>query len=140
MPYTSHGDLLYACDKLLAAAKSLSGQPAADELSQQLDKVTIDAREAQARKNLHKAAAQQASRDFDLSIEIAKGTFSRLRHMLIALFGLKAEKLIEFGFQPFRPSRTPRKQRVKQALEMEKPPEIGVTPAQAASSQTASTT
>jgi hypothetical protein len=141
MPYNRHGDFLNASDKLLAAASANAGQPAVDDLRLQLEKETTDAREAQARRNVHKAAMQQASRDFDSAMESARKLYSRLRHMVIGLFGLSAEKLAEFGLQPFRPVPVSTEKRVQRFLEKEekeKPPVKGQSPTQAASSQTES--
>lgn len=139
MPYSTHGNFLNAGDKLLAAAKGNAGQAVVDDLRLQLEKEMADAREAQARRNVHKAGAQQASRDFDSAMESARKLYSRLRHTLIGLFGLSAEKLAEFGLQPFRPPQVPLVQKVKRNLEKEKPPENGQSPTQAARSQTEST-
>ncbi len=141
MPYTTQGDLLNACDKLLTAAKMNAGQAVVDDLRLQLEKDTTDLREAQARRNVHRAAAQQASRDIDDAIESARKLYSRLRHLLIGVFGLDAEKLAEFGLQPFRAVPVSTEKRVQRFLEKEekeKPPVKGQSPTQAANSQTES--
>ncbi|HEX5717910.1 MAG TPA: hypothetical protein VF179_17255 [Thermoanaerobaculia bacterium] len=140
MAKVSYGDFLNACDALLAAALVNAGE-AADELRLQLETDTAGAKDAQARRNAYKAQAQQASRDLDGFIASARVVYSRLRHMLIALFGLRAEKLVEFGIQPLRP--VP-KTKVKEEplpppLEMNKLPVEGQSPTQAAHSQTEST-
>ena len=143
MATATQGDFLNACDKLLAAATANAGQPAVDDLRQQLEKNTNGAKEAQARRNLHKYQAQQASRDLDVFLDSAREIYSRLRHLLIGIFGLDAEKLVEFGFQPFRPTQVSTEQKVKRFLEKEqekeKPPVKGQSPTQAANSQTEST-
>ena len=136
MPNTTQGDFLNSCDNLLVAAKTNGGQPVVDDLRQQLERDTSGIREAQARRNVHKAAAQQASRDLDGFLESARKIYSRLRHLLIALFGLEAEKLAEFGLQPLRPPQVPLAQKLKRFLKIEKPPENGVEPTRAADSQT----
>ncbi|MEA2558569.1 MAG: hypothetical protein QOH06_73 [Acidobacteriota bacterium] len=102
MAKTTQGDFLNACDALLAAAV-INGGEAANELREQLETDVAGAKDAQARRNGHKAQAQQASRDLDAFLASARVVYSRLRHMLIALFGLRAEKLVEFGIQPLRP-------------------------------------
>ena len=139
MPYTTQGDFLNACDKLLAAAKANAGQAVVDDLSLQLAKDSDGAKEAQARRTLHRAAAQQASRDLDGFMESARKIYSRLRHLLIGVFGLDAEKLAEFGLQPFRPPQVPTEKKVESFLKKQKPPENGQSPTQAARSQTDST-
>lgn len=139
MANQTHGDLLNACDKLLVAAKANPGEPKVDELRLQLEKDTEGAKEAQARRNLHKAAAQQASRDLDGFLSSAKQIYSRLRHMLIALFGLRAEKLAEFGLRVFRGPQVTAEQKLvatENRKSKKKPPENGVEPTRAADSQT----
>ena len=116
MPYVTQGDFLNACDSVLAAAKANPGESSVEEFRKQLEKEAAVIREAQARRNLHRAAAQQASRDLDESLESARKLYSRLRHILIGLFGLDAEKLAEFGFQPFRGSQVSTEQKLKRFL------------------------
>ncbi len=140
MAKTTQGDFLNACDALLAAA-AINGGEAANELRLQLETDTAGARDAQARRNGHRAQAQQASRDLEAFLASARVTYSRLRHMLIALFGLRSEKLVEFGIQPLRPVQ---KAKVKDEplpppVEMRKSPMEGQSPSQAANSQTEST-
>ncbi|MFL6202994.1 MAG: hypothetical protein ACJ76J_27820 [Thermoanaerobaculia bacterium] len=135
MPYITQGDFLNACDALLAAAGSNAKEPVVEELRQQLEKEAASSREAQARRNLHKAAAQQASRDLDGSLESARKLYSRLRHLLIGLLGMDAEKLAEFGLQPFRPPQVSTEQKVKRFLKKGRPPEDVQPPAEAESSQ-----
>ncbi len=140
MATVTQGDFLNACDTLLAAALHNGGE-AANELRLQLETETVGAKEAQARRNLHRAQAQQASRDLDGFLRSARVIYSRLHHMLIALFGLRAEKLAEYGFKPLRPVL---KAKIKEEplpppLEMNKLPVVGQSPNQAAHSQTEST-
>lgn len=135
MPYITQGDFLNACDALLAAAGANAEESAVEALRQQLEKEAASSREAQARRNLHKAAAQQASRDLDGSLESARKLYSRLRHLLIGLLGMDAEKLAEFGLQPFRPPQVSTEQKVKRFLKKGRPPEHVQPPAEAESSQ-----
>lgn len=142
MATTTQGDFLNACDKLLVAATANAGQPVVDELRGELEKKTGGAKEAQARRNLHRYQAQQASRDLDGHLDEAKAIYSRLRHLLIGIFGHDAEKLVEFGLKPFRAPQVSTEDRVKRFLEKEKgnPTGNGQSPARAAHSQTESTT
>jgi hypothetical protein len=137
MPNVTHGDFLNACDNLVAAANANPGEPKVEELRLQLEKDTVGAREAQARRNFHKAAAQQASRDLGGYLRSAREIYSRLRHLLIALFGIRAEKLVEFGLRVFRGPQVTTEQKVTRFLEKNKkrPPENGVEPTRAANSQ-----
>ena len=140
MATVTQGDFLNACDKALAAAAANAGQPAVDDLRLQLEKKTSGIRESQSRRNLHKFQAQQASRDLEDNLDSARELYSRLRHLLIALFGLDAEKLAEFGLQPFRGQKITLEQKAKRLeSRKQKPPENGQSPTQAAHSQTEST-
>ncbi|HEX6865005.1 MAG TPA: hypothetical protein VF414_19395, partial [Thermoanaerobaculia bacterium] len=66
----------------------------------------------------------------------AKQVYSRLRHFLIALFGVKAEKLAEFGFKVFRgPQMTVEEKYEHSQNRKKRPPENGVEPTRAANSQ-----
>jgi hypothetical protein len=141
MAKVTQGDFLNACDSLLVAAKANAGQPAVEDLRLQLEKDAGGAKEAQARRNLHRSQAQQASRDLDGFLDSAREIYSRLRHILIGLFGLDAEKLAEFGLKPFRPTTVSTEVKVKRFLEKEekeKPPVKGQSPTQAANPQTES--
>ena len=138
MATTTQGDFLNACDKVVAAATANAGQPGVDDLRAQLQKDSSGIREAQARRNLHKAQAQQASRDLDEAMDSAREIYSRLRHLLIGLFGVDAEKLVEFGWKPLRPPQIPLEQKAKRLEAKKKPPENGQSPTQAASPQTES--
>jgi hypothetical protein len=136
MAYTSHGDFLNASDKLVVAAKTNEAKAApVDELRVQLEKEVTGIREAQARRNFHKAEAQQASRDFDNGMGAARKIYSRLRHMLIGLFGLSAEKLAEFGLQVFRPPQVSLEKKLTRIINKKRPPENGVEPTRTADSQ-----
>lgn len=138
MPNQTQGDFLNACNKLLDAAKAQPPDPRVEELRLQLEKDTNGAREAQARRNFHKSEAQQASRDLDGFLSSAKDVYSRLRHQLIALFGPKAEKLVNFGFKVFRGPQVTAEQKFvasEKRKSKKKPPENGVEPTRAADSQ-----
>jgi hypothetical protein len=139
MARATQGELLAACDELLAAAKTNAGKPDVDELRVQLEKDTGTMREARARRNVHKAAAQQSSRDLDAAVKSAKVIYSRLKHMLIALYGLSSETLVQYGLQPFRPAAPTDEQRTKRFLKKQTPTEPGVAPTRTADSQTEST-
>jgi hypothetical protein len=136
----TQGDFLNACEKLLAAATAGAGQPAVDDLRQQLETNTSGAKEAQARRNLNRFQAQEASRDMDRFMSAARKIYSRLRNLLIGVYGREAEELVQFGLQPFRGPQVSLEQKA-QRLERkkEKPSEPGVAPARTADSQTEST-
>jgi hypothetical protein len=123
---TTQGGFLNACDTLLVAAEANAEEPGVEDLRLQLKSDSEGAREAQSRRARHKWLAQQASRDLDQYLASARLVYSRLRHVLIGRYGLRSEKLAEFGLQPLRPA-----QKAK-----ETPPEIGRTPTQAATPET----
>jgi hypothetical protein len=139
----TQGDFLNACEKLLAAATATAGQPAVDNLRQELETNTTGAKEAQARRNLHKFQAQEASRDMDRFMGAARKLYSRLRNLLIGVYGPKAEELVQFGIQPFRSRQGTLESKAKRWLAMEekkeKPSGPGVAPTRTADSQTEST-
>lgn len=136
MPFTTQGDFLNACDKLLATADDVVGQPTVEELVPVLGLDVMGAREAQARRNVSKAAAQQASRDLDAYLASARKSYSRLRSVLQGIFGKDSEMMVKFGFQPLRPTQPQPSKPPVEVGEMEKPPETGQSPTQAADSQT----
>ena len=138
MPTVTQGDFLNAADKLVVAAKAQPPDPKVDELRLQLEKDTEGAREAQARRNFHKSEAQQASRDLDGFLESARDVYSRLRHLLIALFGPRAEKLVNFGLKVFRGPQVTAEQKFvasEKRKSKKRPPENGVEPTRTADSQ-----
>lgn len=138
MARSTQGDFLKACNNLLDAAKAQPPDPKVEELRLQLEKDTEGAREAQARRNFHKSEAQQASRDLDGFLSSAKDVYSRLRHLLIAIFGARAEKLVNFGLKVFRGPQVTTEQKFvasEKRKSKKKPPENGVEPTRAADSQ-----
>jgi hypothetical protein len=141
MSKVTQGDFLNACDVLLAAALVNAGEEA-NELRLQLETDTAGAKEAQTRRNFNKAEAQQASRDLDGFLRSGRVTYSRLRHILIALFGPRSEKLVEYGIKPLRPvlKAKVKEEPVPPPLEMNKLPVVSQSLTQAAHSQTESTT
>ena len=118
MPFPTQGDLLNACDKLLATAGDIAGQPTVEELIPILEQDVLGAREAQARRNVHKAAAQQASRDLDAFLESARKVYSRLKSVLQGIYGRDSEMMVKFGFLPLRPPQPqPKKPPVEEGRE-----------------------
>ena len=140
MSKVTQGDFLNACDKMIIAARANPGEPV-DSLRIHLESDTEGARAAQARRNFNWAAAQQSSRDLDAYLVSARQIYSRLRHILIGSFGVRAEKLVEYGVKPLRPPQVPAEPTVPPPPpieDMKKPPENGQSPTQAAHSQTES--
>ena len=137
MSKVTHGDFLNACDKMIVAAEANPGEPV-DGLRVHLESDAEGIREAQSRRSFHWSEAQKASRDLDKFLVSARQIYSRLRHLLIALFGLRAEELVKYGVQPLRPPRVKAEPTPSPVEDNKKPPEKGQTPTQAAHSQTES--
>lgn len=92
--------------------------------------------EADIRQKHHKGQFQQASRDLDQLTALARDLILRLKNTIRAKYGNSAEKLAEFGLNPRRAVRGPRKKKE----DVKKPPETGPIPPQTADSGTDSTT
>jgi hypothetical protein len=137
MSKVTQGDFLNACDKMIVAAEANPGEPV-DGLRIHLESDAEGIREAQARRSFHQSEAQKASRDLDRYLGSARLIYSRLRHLLIALFGLRAEELVKYGIQPLRPPKTKAEPTPPPVEDKKMPPENGWTPTQAAHPQTES--
>jgi hypothetical protein len=103
MSTQSQGDKLKAADMMLDGMGRNELDPGISLLGFQLGEARNSAKEALARRALHDAQSQQASRDLDGFMRTIDVIYSRLRRMLQGLFGPREEKLAEFGLQPLRP-------------------------------------
>ena len=88
--------------------------------------------EADIRQKHHKGQFQQASRDLEQYTSLARDLILRLQNTIRARYGNSAEKLAEFGLNPRRSIRGPRKKKE----DVKKPPETGPIPPQTADSGT----
>lgn len=88
--------------------------------------------EADIRQKHHKGQFQQASRDLEQYTSLARDLILRLQNTIRARYGNSAEKLAEFGLNPRRSVRGPRKKKE----DVKKPPETGPIPPQTADSGT----
>lgn len=76
--------------------------------------------------------AQQATRDLEESLDLAKRMYSRLRSGVIMHYGRESEKLVHFGLQPARPA----VRNTDRSKKKQKPEEPGPNPAPTAVSET----
>lgn len=103
MSTTTQGDILKATDIMLDGVSRNELDPSILLLAFQLGEARAGAKEALARRALGDAQSQQASRDLDGFVVTIKVLYSRLRRMLQGNYGVRDEKLTEFGIQPLRP-------------------------------------
>ena len=127
--FNAYADHLKRWDVILVAAEANAGEPGFEDLRFQLDAAFGAARGALAQQALLRSQLQQATRDLDDFMANGKEAYSRLRRVVKGRYGLRSEKLAEFGLQPLRPA---------QRAIKEKPPESGQTPTQAATPATES--
>jgi len=101
---TSVADFIKTTEHLLTtivvnAADLAHLEPTREKLGTALDGVKV----AIVRQTTTRAQAQQASRDLDAALIEVRDLSTRLRNGIRAQYGVKAEKLTEFGLQPRRP-------------------------------------
>jgi hypothetical protein len=132
MPKTSQGDILKAVDVMLDGLSRNEVDPGISLLGFQLGEARAGAKKSLAQRALNDAQSQQASRDLDGEMVTIRVLYSRVRRMLQGSYGLREEKLAEFGIQPLRPA--------AKAKSTPKPPEQAQSAQQAATPATDSTT
>ena len=130
--FNANADHLKRWDVILVAAESNSSEPGFEDLRVRLESAFESAKNALAQQALMRSQLQQATRDLESFMADGKEAFSRLRLVVKGRYGLKAEKLAEFGLQPLRP---PQKSKAK-----ETPPEEGRSTPQAATPETDAST
>ncbi|HEX5719968.1 MAG TPA: hypothetical protein VF179_27685 [Thermoanaerobaculia bacterium] len=140
MPKYAQTDHLGRWDTALAAGAINDTEPGTVDLVIQLGTAAAGARNCLDRRATLKYQLQQNSRELDGFMDAGKEAYSRLVLVVKGRYGPKAEKVVEWGVQPRRPSE--KSKLVPPPLEegaMKKPPEKGQSPTQAAHSQTEST-
>ena len=103
MPKSSQGDILKATDIMLDGLSRNEVDPGIALLGFQLGEARAGAKQSLAQRALNNAQSQQASRNLDGHVFTIKVLYSRLRRMLQGTYGVREEKLAEFGIQPLRP-------------------------------------
>lgn len=105
MSKKSLADHLLEWEKLAATVKhNAKDLRAYQEYVEILRTAAAEAREAKQRQLALRAAAQQASRDLEIALEKARDYEARLHRGVLSAYGVKSEKLIEFGLSPRRPT------------------------------------
>jgi hypothetical protein len=103
MATTSQGNILKRVDIMLDGLSRNPLDPTVADLGTQLAEARSGAGEALGRRALNDAQSQQASRDLDGSMVNVNVFYSRIRRILQGTYGVREEKLAEFGLQPLRP-------------------------------------
>ena len=107
MSKTSYAEVLTEWEQLLVTVeKNLADLPFLEEALVQLRPLFEGAKEARIRQKALKAQLQQATRDLEQFLALGLELATRLRNGIRTQYGLKGEKLTEFGLQP---RRTPQK-------------------------------
>jgi hypothetical protein len=127
MPNTSYAALISEGEHLLVTTEANAADLAfLDAPRLQLQAALEEAKAASVRQASFKAQFQQATRDLEKSLADSRELITRLRNGVRTQYGLRQEKLAEFGLQP-------RRKRV--AKPKTKPPETGPTPPPAPTNQ-----
>lgn len=138
MPTQSNGELMSEMRHTLNAVNANQADLAflADQ-TVELTTVLEGAEDARKRQDHFKAQVQQATRDLEAFLKQGQELLTRIRNGIRTRYGLKSEKLAEFGMQPRRPPqrKKPEEQRKKKE---EKPPEPA-PPTQTASTNPSNT-
>ncbi|HYN22284.1 MAG TPA: hypothetical protein VE078_15090 [Thermoanaerobaculia bacterium] len=127
MATTTQGDILKSADIMLDGVSRNELDPSISLLAFQLGEARAGAKEALARRALGEAQSQRASRDLDGFVVTIKVVYSRLRRMLQGNYGVRDEKLAEFGIQPLRP--VPKAKSTPQSPEQAQSAKQATTPA-----------
>jgi hypothetical protein len=123
MPKQSFADLMTDWEKLLAAVvANQTDLPYIDGYKQQLEVEMTGAKAASLRQSASQAVAQQASRDLEGFIQRGQDLASRIRGGVRSKYGIKGEKLKEFGLKVFRGGK-------KKGSPKKSPPTVGPPPA-----------
>lgn len=103
MPSTSFASVITDADNLLISVAANGGDLAhLEENRIRLAAAAEGAKAASARQAAFKAQFQQATRDLEGFLAEIKEEATRMRNGIRHQYGLKGEKLVEFGLQPRR--------------------------------------
>ena len=125
MPRGSLADLMAEGDHLVVTVEANGAELAfLDPMRLQLLDALDGLKTTSVRQDVFRAQFQQSTRDLEKYLAECRDLITRLRNGIRTQYGLKQEKLVEFGLQPRR-RRAPRT----------KPPETGPTPPPASANQ-----
>ena len=103
MPNTSFADVMTEADVLLVKVQANAADLAHLETNRSRLAAALEgAKEASIRQAASKAQVQQATRDLEGFLSELKEQVTRMRNGIRHQYGLKSEKLVEFGLQPRR--------------------------------------
>lgn len=103
MPRDSFAALMGTGEHLLATIQANSADLAQLEETRVQLSTTMDvAKAASVRQDTVKALVQQATRDLEKAMSDTRELITRLRNGIRTRYGLRSEKLTEFGMQPRR--------------------------------------
>ncbi|HEX7185170.1 MAG TPA: hypothetical protein VF756_25315 [Thermoanaerobaculia bacterium] len=139
MPNQSNGELMSEIRHTLnAVAANQADLAFLVDQTVELTAVLEGAEDARKRQDQFKGQVQQATRDLEAFLKQGQELLTRIRNGIRTRYGLKSEKLAEFGMQPRRPPqrKKPEEQRKKKG---EKPPEPA-PPTQTASNKSTDVT
>jgi hypothetical protein len=100
---SSQADIFDAWEVAINVASG-STDPAVPPLVLQLEQARQAAKSAQEERLFHNSKSQQATRNLEQAVTNGNESYSRLRRLLQALLGVRAEGLTMFGFRPLRPA------------------------------------
>jgi hypothetical protein len=102
MANQAHADHLARWDTALAAGVANDTEPGTADILLQLGAAATGLKDCLVRRASLKFQQQQNSRDLDEFLAAGKEAFSRLALVVKGRYGRSAEKLAEWGIQPFR--------------------------------------
>lgn len=103
MPKTSFADVITDWEKLLTTVSTNKADlPFLEEARSQLAEIVEGAKAGSIRQDTFRAQFQQATRDVEELFSRGRELATRLRNGVRTQYGLKGEKLVEFGLKPRR--------------------------------------
>ena len=120
------GDLARFTAALAANAAEL---PHLEGSRLRLDKVVVDAQDAAKQQAAFTAGKQEASKRLVTLVTEGQRLASGMRKLLAENYGVRSEKLAEFGLQPFRGRKVKKDQVTKDATGKTEPPAPPAAPA-----------
>jgi hypothetical protein len=99
MPKEPQAERLEKWDVAVVGAEANASEPGFDELRIELGTASTGARISLARRALLLRQLRQTTSELSAFLAAGAEAYSRLRHVVKGRYGLKSEKLAEFGFQ-----------------------------------------
>lgn len=100
---SSFADFIHDWEQLLAALDSNAGElPDVSAHRQPLEQVLVNAKAISARQDAHRAGLGQATRELEAVMADGRDSANRLRNFLKSHYGVRSDKLTEYGVRPVR--------------------------------------